>query len=101
MVPTPASRLLFKQAHAAAEELGWPLRETTVGGASDGNLVSALGGPSSTAWARWATAPTHGTSTSCRTIYRYARRCWRGSSWRERCSRTRLSNLWTPSRGLA
>ncbi|WP_338785665.1 M20/M25/M40 family metallo-hydrolase [Streptomyces sp. DG1A-41] len=45
MVPTPASRLLFKQAHAAAEELGRPLRETAVGGASDGNFVSALGRP--------------------------------------------------------
>ncbi|MFH9063205.1 M20 family metallopeptidase [Streptomyces coeruleorubidus] len=45
MVPTPASRLLFKQARAAAEELGWPLRETAVGGASDGNFVSALGRP--------------------------------------------------------
>lgn len=45
MVPTPASRLLFKQAHAAAQELGWPLRETAVGGASDGNFVSALGRP--------------------------------------------------------
>ncbi|MDQ1021404.1 M20 family metallopeptidase [Streptomyces afghaniensis] len=45
MVPTPASRLLFAQAHAAAEELGWPLRETAVGGASDGNFVSGLGRP--------------------------------------------------------
>ncbi|MFF9809352.1 M20 family metallopeptidase [Streptomyces coeruleorubidus] len=45
MVPTPGSRLLFKQARAAAEELGWPLRETAVGGASDGNFVSALGRP--------------------------------------------------------
>jgi glutamate carboxypeptidase len=45
MVPTPASRLLFKQAHAAAEELGWSLRETAVGGASDGNFASALGRP--------------------------------------------------------
>ncbi|MYS92102.1 MULTISPECIES: M20 family metallopeptidase [Streptomyces] len=45
MVPTPASRLLFKRAHAAAQELGWTLRETAVGGASDGNFVSALGRP--------------------------------------------------------
>ncbi|MFC9125582.1 M20/M25/M40 family metallo-hydrolase [Streptomyces sp. NPDC057099] len=42
-VPTPASRLLFDQARAAAAELGWALRETSVGGASDGNFVSALG----------------------------------------------------------
>ena len=45
MVPTPASQLLFEQAHAAAAELGWALRETAVGGASDGNFVSALGRP--------------------------------------------------------
>ncbi|MEU0244272.1 M20 family metallopeptidase [Streptomyces sp. NPDC006235] len=45
MVPTPASRLLFARAQAAAQELGWPLRETAVGGASDGNFVSALGRP--------------------------------------------------------
>ncbi|MFJ4980044.1 M20/M25/M40 family metallo-hydrolase [Streptomyces coeruleorubidus] len=40
--------------------------------------------PSSTAWARWATAPRHGTSTSCWTTYRRAPHCWRGSSWRGR-----------------
>ncbi|MDQ0746769.1 glutamate carboxypeptidase [Streptomyces africanus] len=45
MVPTPASRLLFAQAHGAAEELGWSLAETAVGGASDGNFVSGLGRP--------------------------------------------------------
>ncbi|MGI5424232.1 M20 family metallopeptidase [Streptomyces sp. CA-179760] len=45
MVPAPASRLLFEQARAAAAELGWALRETAVGGASDGNFVSALGRP--------------------------------------------------------
>ncbi|GHD28852.1 peptidase M20 [Streptomyces violarus] len=45
MVPTPASQLLFDQAHTAAAELGWALRETAVGGASDGNFVSALGRP--------------------------------------------------------
>lgn len=45
MVPTPASQLLFKQAQSVASGLGWTIRETGVGGASDGNFVSALGRP--------------------------------------------------------
>ncbi|MET9524159.1 M20/M25/M40 family metallo-hydrolase [Streptomyces coeruleorubidus] len=100
-MPTPASRLLFKQAHAAAEELGWPLRETAVGGASDGDFVSALGCP-----------VLDGLGAVCDGAHARhehvlldhlpgARHCWPGSSWRGRCSRTRLSNPWTPSRGLA
>ncbi|MGW3649862.1 M20 family metallopeptidase [Streptomyces sp. NPDC000878] len=45
MVPTPASELLFKQAQSVAVDLGFTARETAVGGASDGNFVSALGRP--------------------------------------------------------
>ncbi|NEA67888.1 M20 family metallopeptidase [Streptomyces sp. SID12488] len=45
MVPTPASRLLFEQARSVAAELGLTIRETGVGGASDGNFVSALRRP--------------------------------------------------------
>jgi glutamate carboxypeptidase len=45
MVPGPGSQRLFKQAHAIAAELGWTLEETAVGGASDGNFVSAAGRP--------------------------------------------------------
>ncbi|MGW0710896.1 M20 family metallopeptidase [Streptomyces sp. NPDC002643] len=45
MVPTPASRLLFKQAQSIAAELGWTAVGTAVGGASDGNFVAALGRP--------------------------------------------------------
>jgi glutamate carboxypeptidase len=45
MVPNPASELLFKQAQSIAADLGRPVRETAVGGASDGNFVAALGRP--------------------------------------------------------
>jgi glutamate carboxypeptidase len=45
MVPNPASELLFKQAQAIAADLGRPVRATSVGGASDGNFVAALGRP--------------------------------------------------------
>ncbi|MGW7621525.1 M20 family metallopeptidase [Streptomyces antimycoticus] len=45
MVPNEPSRRLFEQAHAVAAEHGWELEETAVGGASDGNFVSALGRP--------------------------------------------------------
>ncbi|MGW1714761.1 M20 family metallopeptidase [Streptomyces sp. NPDC002156] len=45
MVPTPVSQLLLKQAQSVASGLGWTIRETGVGGASDGNFVSALGRP--------------------------------------------------------
>ncbi|GHG92929.1 M20 family metallopeptidase [Streptomyces lanatus] len=45
MVPDPGSQLLYKQAQSIAGELGWRLAETSVGGASDGNFVAALGRP--------------------------------------------------------
>ncbi len=45
MTPNPLSQQLFKEAQAAAARLGWTLEETAVGGASDGNFVSALGRP--------------------------------------------------------
>ncbi|MFF7162974.1 M20 family metallopeptidase [Streptomyces sp. NPDC008086] len=45
MVPDPGSQLLLKQAQSIAGELGWRLAETSVGGASDGNFVAALGRP--------------------------------------------------------
>ena len=45
MVPGPASALLFKQARSLAADLGRSLHETSVGGASDGNFVAALGRP--------------------------------------------------------
>jgi glutamate carboxypeptidase len=45
LVPNPGSRLLFKQAQSVAADLGWTAGETSVGGASDGNFVAALGRP--------------------------------------------------------
>ncbi|PZG17983.1 peptidase M20 [Nonomuraea aridisoli] len=45
MVPNAPSQRLFKEAQAVAAGLGWQLEETAVGGASDGNFVSALGRP--------------------------------------------------------
>ncbi len=45
MVSGPGSRLLFKRAQSIATELGRTLSETSVGGASDGNFVAALGRP--------------------------------------------------------
>nr|WP_090945786.1 M20 family metallopeptidase [Nonomuraea jiangxiensis] len=45
MTPNAASRRLFKEAQKVAEEFGWLLDEAAVGGASDGNFVSALGRP--------------------------------------------------------
>ncbi|MBT2417224.1 M20 family metallopeptidase [Streptomyces sp. ISL-22] len=45
MVPGPASRLLFERARSIASDLGRPVSETSVGGASDGNFVAALGRP--------------------------------------------------------
>ncbi|MEO3872419.1 M20 family metallopeptidase [Nonomuraea sp. B12E4] len=45
MTPNPASRRLFKEAQGVASEFGWLLDEAAVGGASDGNFVSALGRP--------------------------------------------------------
>jgi glutamate carboxypeptidase len=43
MERTPATAALFELAHAAAADLGFGLREISVGGASDGNFASALG----------------------------------------------------------
>ncbi|MDA0636941.1 M20 family metallopeptidase [Nonomuraea sp. MCN248] len=43
MTPNPPSRRLFKEARAVAAAQGWELAEAAVGGASDGNFVSALG----------------------------------------------------------
>ncbi|QVQ50122.1 M20 family metallopeptidase [Spiractinospora alimapuensis] len=43
MTPNPPSAALFGQAREVAEELGFTLGETFVGGASDANFVSALG----------------------------------------------------------
>ncbi|MEV6156021.1 M20 family metallopeptidase [Nonomuraea sp. NPDC052129] len=45
MTPNPPSRRLFKEARAVAAGFGWELEEAAVGGASDGNFVSALGRP--------------------------------------------------------
>lgn len=43
MNPGPASRVLFDRAREVAAELGRTLAETSVGGVSDANFVSALG----------------------------------------------------------
>jgi glutamate carboxypeptidase len=40
LTPTPRNRALWKRAQAVAHELGIPLQEAAVGGASDGNLTS-------------------------------------------------------------
>ncbi|MEV1239180.1 M20 family metallopeptidase [Nonomuraea sp. NPDC049750] len=45
MTPNPTSQRLFKEAREVAAGLGWPLDEVSVGGASDGNFISALGRP--------------------------------------------------------
>ncbi|MEO3802882.1 M20 family metallopeptidase [Nonomuraea sp. B1E8] len=45
MTPNPASQQLFKEAQEVAAGFGWLLDEAAVGGASDGNFVSALGRP--------------------------------------------------------
>ncbi|MEQ4718153.1 M20 family metallopeptidase [Nonomuraea sp. B19D2] len=45
MTSNPASRRLFKEAREVAAGFGWLLEEASVGGASDGNFVSALGRP--------------------------------------------------------
>ncbi|RZQ62532.1 M20 family metallopeptidase [Amycolatopsis suaedae] len=45
MTANPPSEVLFKRAQAVAEGLGWTLEGAAVGGASDGNFVSALGRP--------------------------------------------------------
>ncbi|RSM74515.1 peptidase M20 [Amycolatopsis sp. WAC 01375] len=45
MTPNDPSRALFAAARKVAAEAGWDLDETAVGGASDGNFVSALGRP--------------------------------------------------------
>ena len=43
MERTAATAALFEIAHVAAADLGFELREVSVGGASDGNFASALG----------------------------------------------------------
>lgn len=45
MSPNPPSQRLFKEAQAVAAAQGWTLEEAAVGGASDGNFISALGRP--------------------------------------------------------
>ncbi|MBT2234147.1 M20 family metallopeptidase [Nonomuraea sp. NEAU-A123] len=45
MTPNPLSQWLFKEARAVAAGFGWELEQTAVGGASDGNFISALGRP--------------------------------------------------------
>lgn len=45
MTQNPASQRLFKEAQSVAAGLGFALEEISVGGASDGNFVSALGRP--------------------------------------------------------
>lgn len=45
MTPNPPSQRLFKEAQAVAAAQGWALEEAAVGGASDGNFISALGRP--------------------------------------------------------
>ncbi|MFI6028142.1 M20 family metallopeptidase [Amycolatopsis magusensis] len=45
MTPNAPSQALFEKARAVADGLGWSLEDATVGGASDGNFVSALGRP--------------------------------------------------------
>ncbi|MFF5587787.1 hypothetical protein [Streptomyces hygroscopicus] len=45
MVPGDASRRLCERARAVAAEQGRELAETALGGADDGNVVSALGPP--------------------------------------------------------
>ena len=42
---TEASSLLFKQARSLAKKLGFELGEASTGGASDGNLIAAMGCP--------------------------------------------------------
>lgn len=45
MTPNAPSQRLFKEARAVAAGFGWELEQTAVGGASDGNFISALGRP--------------------------------------------------------
>ncbi|MGW3348966.1 M20 family metallopeptidase [Nonomuraea rubra] len=45
MVRNPASQRLFKELQKVAAGFGWLVDEAAVGGASDGNFVSALGRP--------------------------------------------------------
>lgn len=45
LVPTPQSEALFERARGVARELGFELRASRVGGASDGNLTAAAGVP--------------------------------------------------------
>ena len=43
--PTPASLALYERARRIADELGFPLESSRVGGASDGNFTAAAGVP--------------------------------------------------------
>ena len=45
MEPSPAIASVYALARRAAERLGFELRETSVGGASDGNFAAAMGRP--------------------------------------------------------
>ena len=45
MDPNAAIASVFALARRAAEQLGFELRETSVGGASDGNFAAAMGLP--------------------------------------------------------
>jgi glutamate carboxypeptidase len=45
MEPSTAIASVYALAHRAAERLGFELRETSVGGASDGNFAAAMGRP--------------------------------------------------------
>jgi len=45
MEPNAAISSVFALARRAAEQLGFELRETSVGGASDGNFAAAMGLP--------------------------------------------------------
>jgi glutamate carboxypeptidase len=45
MEPSAAIASVYALAHRAAERLGFELRETSVGGASDGNFAAAMGRP--------------------------------------------------------
>ena len=45
MERTPAISELYARAALVATDLGFSLRETSVGGASDGNFAAALGYP--------------------------------------------------------
>ena len=45
MARSPETARLFAEAEQVADLLGFPLAETSVGGASDGNFAAAMGRP--------------------------------------------------------